>query len=384
MIAVWLLAACGDSGDVAVAPPSGLDGGWVAVVVREPAKFQALVDGDARDGWIALHKNDWTAAVAAGGVPARRALDELVTFHAVLADLSADTWLLFGATWERRGTLPKESVFPRLVRLAATDAGDKDAVAHWDGVPAAPMPPALAEREQLHAKLLGGEGDLDALRRSAHEPLFTENAEGVTRPFYDPIVHRSLSEGYRRRAATVPAPATPLEGQLFSASLGADDAQTLVSLGVTFPASGDVEDTCREAVRALDSRLDAWRLQLGSAAGDDGRALLNELRLVEGTRSRLLVSQAVAALAADQPRCAVAYAELARDHEAARSISPVNSPTLFAVLAAGNLRTGRAREALDALEVLTGPYPEVVALDETVGDLTVLQGIDRAGDSREN
>jgi len=62
----------------------------------------------------------------------------------------------------------------------------------------------------------------------------------------------------------------------------------------------------------------------------------------------------------------------------------LNPPTLFAVSAAANLRTGRTREALDALEVLVGAYPEIKGLDETVGDLAVLQGLDRAGDSREN
>ena len=57
---------------------------------------------------------------------------------------------------------------------------------------------------------------------------------------------------------------------------------------------------------------------------------------------------------------------------------------LFAVLATANLQTGHTREALDALQVLVGPWPEVTGLDELVGDLAVLEGIHRSGDSREN
>ena len=33
-----------------------------------------------RDGWVALHRNDWLSASSAGGVPSRRALEQLATF----------------------------------------------------------------------------------------------------------------------------------------------------------------------------------------------------------------------------------------------------------------------------------------------------------------
>jgi hypothetical protein len=34
--------------------------------------------------------------------------------------------------------------------------------------------------------------------------------------------------------------------------------------------------------------------------------------------------------------------------------------------------------------VLTSHFPEVQGLDETIGDLAILQGLDRQGDSKEN
>ena len=377
---------CDQTADVATPrSPPGLDGTWIAEIVREPARFTALVDGEAREGWIALHRNDWLAAAAAGGVPSKRALEELATFHTVLADLSDDAWLTLGRTWEARGTLPTDSVFPRLVRLAATDAADDVLVKHWEAVPAAPAPPALTTREQLHAKLLAADADIEALRPEiealrgdAKVPLFTESAKSVERSFYDPIVHRTLASTYRRCAERLSAAATPLEASLFSG--GPFDA-----LGVSFPTSAeDDAESCRTAVRALDAVMDPWKVQLGTTASEQGRELLHELRLVEGLRARILSAQAVAALEADRPRCALAYAEMALDHESPRALGPINAPTLYAVMASADLRTGHTREALDALQVLTTPFPETVALDETVGDLAVLLGIDRAGDSREN
>ena len=160
-------------------------------------------------------------------------------------------------------------------------------------------------------------------------------------------------------------------------------AAGLARLGLTDPGKDDV-DACRDLARALDRQLDSWQTVLDASAPEDGKALVHDLRLVAGLRSRVLVLWGVEALRADRPRCAGAWAELALDHEHPREITPVNPPTLFAVAAAANLRTGRTREALDALEVLTTAYPQIHGLDETVGDLAVLQGLDRNGVSREN
>ena len=63
----------------------------------------------------------------------------------------------------------------------------------------------------------------------------------------------------------------------------------------------------------------------------------------------------------------------------------MNLPGLYAVQATAQLRSGHVREALDSLHVLTGPpLSEAHGVDEIVGDLAILRGLDRQGDSKEN
>jgi hypothetical protein len=129
--------------------------------------------------------------------------------------------------------------------------------------------------------------------------------------------------------------------------------------------------------------LDAWKESLVARATEEGRALVEDLQLVPLLRGRMLLAQARRALQAGHPRQAQALLLLARDLSHPRDISPLNPPLLYAMLAETHLRTGHTREALDALEVLVEAFPAVVGVDETVGDLAVLQGLDRRGDSKE-
>lgn len=377
-----LLLACGGDADVATPAPSPLDSSWVGVIVREPARFSTVTGGD-RAGWIALHKNAWPEAATGAGVTAARAQQELATFHEVLADLSDRAWHILGTTWEQRGTLPTDSALPRLVALAEKDAGEESEAARWQGLPGRDDP-RVAERVALHEAWRKGEGTRDALLTAASAALVEETVPDGVRTLWDPLLHRSLAVGYTRGAG--PAVTDPLERDLFSSGLDPADpgvAAGLTRLALTAPATDDA-DACRELARGLDRQLDAWQTVLDASAPEEGKALLHDLRLIPGLRSRVLTAWGVEALRSDHPRCAGAYAELALDHEHPREITPLNPPTLFAVAAAANLRTGRTREALDALQVLSTAYPEIHGLDETVGDLAVLQGLDRNGVSREN
>lgn len=377
------LLACGGAGDAPPVAPSSLDASWVAQIVKDPEKFIAIIEKD-REGWVALHANRWTDASAGSGVVSRRAAAELAVLHAVLARTSNDAWRALATTWEQRGAFPTDSVLPRLVGLAARDAGDPTAAARWESLPAR-TDAALDARLVLHERVRKGELERAELLAVAGAPIVQEPRPEGPRPYWDPLLHLSLSQSFGR---TIQAgyPEDTLERALFSGAVDQADgspAASLAKLGLSMPGSDEV-DACREVARDFDRQLDAWRPALDAAAPDDGRALLNDLRLVEGLRARALVDWAVDALEAGRPRCALAFAELALDHENPRAITPLNSPTLFAVIAQANLRTGRTREALDALEVLVTPFPETTGLDETVGDLAVLAGLDRAGDSREN
>lgn len=384
MLLLGGLLACNGEADVATAPPSPLDATWVATIVREPTRFEASIGAaETREGWIALHKNAWIAATAGKGAPARRAAAELAVLHGVLAAVSNDAWRTLGTTWELRGTLPLDSALPTLIALSAKDAGDNVAWARWLQMPRR-TDTTVDARVAQHEALRKGEGDPSSVLTLAGAPLVTEPGVSGTRSLWDPMVHLTLSLGYGR-ALTDDYPTDLLERTLFSGAIDPADgapSASLAKLGLALPQKDDAE-ACRELVRAFDRQLDPWAIQLAATAPDAGKSLLTDLRLVEGLRARALVDWAVDALGLDRPRCALAFAEMALDHEHPRELTPLNSPTLFAVSAAANLRTGRSREALDALQVLVGPFPETIGLDETVGDLAVLQGLDRAGDSRE-
>lgn len=378
-----LLQACSGTADVAT-PSSVVDASWLGVIAKDPKQFEQTIS-DSREGWIALHKNDWLAAASAPGTPGKRAAAELAVLHSVLAGASNDAWRAIGTTWERRGNLPTDSVIPTLVALAAKDAGDTTGQMRWEKLPAR-QDAALDARVALHQELRKGNGDLTALlavsgRPMLEEPVSADAADG-RRPLWDPLLHHTLAQFWARGVADgYPA---GLGATLFTGGLDPADGSpgaTLAKLGLPLPASDDT-DACREVIRALDRELDTWKAD--PKISDEARALLTELRLVEGLRARALIDWGVDALSADHPRCALAMAEMALDHEAPRAITPINSPTLYAVMAQANLRTGHTREALDALQVLVGTYPEVTGLDETVGDLAVLEGLDRTGDSREN
>ncbi len=383
MLLLFSLLACGGAADVATPVPSGLDETWVATVVRAPERFDALVGTD-RAGWIALHKNDWTTASYGGGVASQRAAAELAVLHGVLAGVSNDAWRAIGTTWEQRGNFPMDSALPRLIALASRDAGDETAATRWEKLPGR-ADPSLDERIALHARVRKGDADRGILLAASAQPMLEEVVSDGKRPFWDPMLHLTLSQSYGR-VITAAYPTDPLERGLFSGMIDPADgapAASRAKLGLTTPQSDDVE-ACRELVRGFDRALDGWKTALTATAPEAGKVLLDDLRLVDGLRARAIVDWSVEALGEDRPRCALAMAQMALDHEHPRAITPLNSPTLFAVLAQANLRTGHTREALDALEVLVAPFPETTGLDETVGDLAVLAGLDRAGDSREN
>jgi hypothetical protein len=378
------LLACGGQSDVAQAPRSGFDDSWLAAIAREPARFGAVVDKD-RAGWIALHRNDWGAAARTEGPAAARAAGELAVMHGVLAGVSNDAWRALGTTWEQRGHFPTDSILPKLIALAAKDAGDATAQARWERLPGR-TDPVVDERVALHTRIRKSSPDPALLLQQAREPMVIEASEAGPRPFWDPMLHLSLSQSH---AAVIAAtwPEDPLERSLFSGGVDPADGSptaTLAKLGLSLPPRDDA-DACREVARTFGAQLESWWVAFDAAHGsDESRALANDLQLVRGMRSRALVDWAVDAMGNDRPRCALVLAELALDHEHPREITPLNPPTLYAVLAHANLRTGRTREALDALEVLVTPFPETTGLDETVGDLAVLSGLDRVGDSREN
>ncbi|HHO50661.1 MAG TPA: hypothetical protein ENK18_07240 [Deltaproteobacteria bacterium] len=405
--------------------------GWISEVVLEPGAFAALVEGGAREGWIALHAHDYRAAEAAFGdraTPRARAQFALSLLYEDLSDVSGLAHEQLFSEWEERGGLPEGNEILLLAALSSA-CTDGDTTIRWASristEPGLALAQALIQgrsafeytgsdpfgrRMALHRAAQAG--DEAPLLEAATTPLITRKEETFVRRFWDPCLYRSLSDHWRRRVgetlggsstqaiASWSEPDAPLQSRLFAPWATASDlasdvasgrdpalygarSPTLRRLGVgsdTEPI--DDPEQARALMRLLDAGLARWREQLLALADEDGQALLEDLQLIHRFRQEWLVTRARLALDEDHPRQSLVYTEQARDH--AQELGPANGPALLALLAETRLRLGHTREALDALHLLAQEMPEVLGLTEIVGDLAILRGLDRQGDSKEN
>ncbi len=404
--ALLALGACGTSD---VPPAEAPSAGWWGRLATQPEAFQDLVE-PRRDGWVSMHRHDHRSAFAAlsqapEGHPDRigavRAAFAEAALHDDLARLVREANRLRSEAWAARGGTPE---------------GAGAVLAAWgercDTLPPG-APAALEERLTLHARVRAGDRDaVEALRATAKEPVLREQADGFVRDHVDPCVDASLARAWTAEGlGTLGQPEarlsdliTALQGEPFAASLFAPwpDPDALEACeadrpldGASFAAlyappaavveglgSPGVEEV-REAARQLLVWSDAAREQAARVATPDGAQLLDGLAPLQSYRQGVLVGAARQALLKDRPRQALALLDAARD-VSDRDVGPANSPSLFVLLAEARVRTGRTREALDALEPLTARVPTVHSAKELVGDLAVLQSMDRIGDSKEN
>ncbi len=388
-----LLWGCTDPEPPREASP--LDEGWPAALLGRPEALTEAISSH-REGWISLHRNDLSGALAAGGAPAIRASQELTVVERDLAALSAAVWERTFSTWESRSGIPQGSGIPVIAALAALDAGAAARAEAWLARGGAYGDPAVAAlAEQLYGGLsaVSGEGiagciaahrearatrDAAPLSVCPDGPLITERTDSHTRALYSPLIFTTLAAIH---APTAPEP-TGMAGVLFSDRWAEGDRGlegTLTALGLTAP--GADPQSARDLVSGLDAHLDAW-LRHASEVNPEGAGLLGELQIVSGYRARLLTGLARQHL--DEPQVALTLAQLALDVEHSREIGPLNPPGLFVSLATASFQTGRTREALEYLAPLAGSWPEIVGLDETLSDLVVLESLERVGDSKEN
>ncbi len=377
VLLVSLLLACRPA---APPPPEPLDVSWIANVVREPAHFSSTLEQNGgREAWQAFHRGDWlnvrspVAADAQGAVPSvaeHRAWAELSVFEGVLDRAQGDALLTLAEGWAKHS--PDQPVPKWLLASAqrvaelrsdAPTAEKWRAQANAAGIvfdEANPKPFAYDQPPTL---------TIDAIRTCVGAAV----DNGQLGSFWDATGPAALQQRYKANASNVMGVGLPedLFGPIAEAVMAAR------------PSTDDVE-ACHTLVSGMDTRLDAWSAKLAQGATTDGAALLHDLQLVQVGRSRTLAGLAVDALGRHHDACALYYAEQALDHADARAISPVNSPTVFAVIAAANVESGHVREALDALAPLRGAFPEAAGVIETIGDLAVQQGLDRTGLSREN
>lgn len=396
--------------------------GWISTIVEEPSAFSALMEQTGREGWVQLHAHDDSRSTATFGKdPGLRSRPawKVAMLEQDLADLSATAHDRLFRGWSTRGDLP-----PGGAAIAAWSAhcsdGDPEA---WlgrvdpedPGAPAVALirtPPedwpapkgSIAERMAAHHAALTG--DLRADWDRPTEPVLTVAGE-VPRTWYDPCFHQVAAGHARRIAAPDGWPAAAevwldrgLAGTLFAPWLSLEGlkgeidadarpgtwgsssaARYELSDSPGLPGDSDVAQLAREQSRLVADRLQAHVRRLEAEAEANGQALLIDLDLAEHWSQQWHLSMARAALDADRPQQALAYAELGTDFS--NEAGPQNPDGLYAVRAHALIRLGRTREALDALhgiEAVRG----VRQLSEVVGDLAVLEGLDRAGDSKEN
>lgn len=404
--------------------------GWLSQVALNPSSFASLLEETGRDGWVAFHQHDYRAAAEGITKPEVRARAHLAQslLYDDLARVSGVAHEQLFSEWKERGTLPAGNDAPLVAALAsycsdgATTVSWAQQVKEGDGIEVAQAlmgnrnpfdvstADAYGKRIDIHRRAL--ESEEGALLSAAQQPLVSRQEGEFERRFFDPCVFRTLSDiwtGHMLSARGLRGSTwremklwanEGVGGLLFAAWPTVEDLKTeaefgdaaghvgaksrllrTVSVGVD-AMPGDDPQQARDLVRLLDQALDKWSVELRLSANDDGKALLDDLGLVKRFRQEWLVSRARMALHNERPQQALTYVDLGR--VPGEKVGSANAPALMAVMAEAQLKLGRTREALDSLQLLVERYPEVTPLTEVVGDLAVLRGLDRTGDSKED
>lgn len=341
---------------------SALPAGWAGELAADPASFATLV-ADDRDAWIAWHGGDPQTASRSSAAVGPLALAEVHAVEAALAQACHAAWQGLSTRWTASG---EHAALTRLTQLSSPGA--------LPPLPDGATPAEASCHAEHRAARQGGPPP------KCPAPLVAAADGGQAWP--DPMVHAT-----RAARSAVPAPSAPLA--LTAAWTAADAGDplrgpSLAAAGVDLtPGDADTPERARAAVAALDAALESWDAAQRERVSVDGAGLLDDLSMAAVWRSRVLGAAARAHLDAGQPRSAAALLDLARDLRSPRAVGPVNRPPLFALSAWADLETGRSREALDALAPLRADWPHVEGCVSLVEDLVVLEGMARAGDSRE-
>ena len=401
--ALAILVTCGALGACSsppVSPPATEEvkplppKAWFTRIVRDPQLFVALMATTSRDGWIALHNYDFKGAIA-------HFKPNNATSIRARGRATRDLWLLY-ADLDRVASLVQNQRFAGeaantspLTTLAVEIAQHCGDFAHpaWNTF-------RTSERRAAHLRAL--QGDLQSFESLAQEPLMVEYQEDFNRVFFDPCVARTLeaywesqtvtlSEHFQQNEAslelTLFGPVLEWDGSLDAFSGSTASAEAAENSGDPLASSTPVSveqqlKTARTQAEQIDSTVGSWQAELKAAAGPQGSALLTDLALLDRFRHETLTVAARHLLQLEHPHGAVFLLQHGKD-TTTEPISPTNSPHALALSAEAALKTGRARQALDALQPLASAYPELSGLKELTADLAIAQGLDRQGDSKE-
>lgn len=295
------------------------------------------------------------------------------------------------------------------------------------------------KRNLLYAQVEGGA--LEAATRTAadldvkapdHQEEVTLADGAVTRRYYDPLVLRSLARLHARqtlaalkelpgaaglyRARAERVLGTPLEA--VSGLPAQVDAQTLpafifseyvtpadmaggvawlggtppgdgwvgkylAALGPVPQTSGDGRDT-RQAVEVAQAYQEAARKLVAAAKSDEGKNTVLQLRVPDGDVDLAIRERAERYRQKSRLLEALFLLEHTYDKENGK-VSYLNDPRLFLDIARVYCSLGRYREAMNYVYRLVESRPELWLVQETLGNLSVLDTVDKVGGGgREN
>lgn len=424
----WILACAGSPPPEPEPEPepapevTGL--GWVSEIAWHPDHYAATTSAE-KAAWDLFRQHDLKGAWDAfpdGEGRARIAWD-LGVLHEDLARLSSDVNESLWTTWAAKGGMPPEG--PLIAALSAScsrresatswapkvapgpDRGLADAIIQGRRPEDVSTGGPFGRRINVHRSAIGA-SDPSLLTALAETPVTirteTVDRKPVDRVFWDPCLHRALADAWFARAAAITgrgpgwksiagiaSPDKGLAGTMFAAWLTSDDVHSELAvlqrpgeLGARSPTArklgvgsgefpSDEPQSGTQEVAVLDAGLDAWSARITDQAPPEGAALVRDLGLVGSFRQEWLIARARLALADDQPNVAQALLE------EARARGDAGDPGLEAVLADARFRTGDLGQTMRSLEALQAKFPETRGLHETLADLAVLHGLDRAG-----
>ncbi len=362
---------------------------WLAEAIITPSAFEALTSAN-RDGWVALHASDLNTAVGTFPSDSTGQYRARLARQTVYADLAAMTDLAIWRTlqvWQTRG-LPTDDGILGVVPLWRRCGGPQRLPSTLTDGATIPFDGTLIPT-WANDRVAAYGADVEALRELVAVPVM----QSETRIIRDPCGYAFLlaSDDPAALIETL-SEAQGLASRFLSAMPTADDlahqsASTALPgiMGATSPSLPPFEATdlpsLHASVQALDTVIEEERLRIVQQAPLDGVSLLSELSLAERLRQEVLVARS-RTLMDEYPALAGALADIAWD-ATDRAIGPRNTAGAASARARALLQQGRTREALDALEPLLTAMPESAGAREWVADLSVLESLDRAADSKE-
>ena len=374
---VLLHGACSERTPV-VPQTHPLSGTWVEEVSQHPERFETLMQASGKSGWTHLFSHEYRQAYTAfhtstpeGRIGRARAAMEMARVYNDLAEIQR--WVV-------------QKYYSSMEKNPRTTSGPNDQAFRIQ-----------AETCEQKASQVDATTDEKALIEQAMLPVMEDTSEsGILRAWYEPCLYVSLRKIWLERAQRVSvqtelsaSPTAELALAIFSSRIGSGSGETQLALERTpedalrryglLPAPKPASPLASHLRDVTDSITRDGTI-LHTQAPELGRILLDDLALVNRFRQDLFLQFARTTQDTEQ-RTAI----LRHLSQSATAASPgAGVPGELSLTTKAQIKNGRTRESLDTLNRLHTDFPETLSLQEWIGDLAILESLDRYGDSKEN